>query len=290
VRIEVALMRWRTIRSACVFGCVLLLAASAAAAQECGGRVVSRAEVVDAMRKRGTYSMAATPNAGRLAADVFIRLAAAQKARDPAATPLIIRQSDWFAAYIEVSGLPPERIPLGTRIANDHKQDMYIEHRYDRVVKRVVKGAVPRAAMNVRLAWERKPGAAQRYTYHDSSSVPEVQVTSEREVRYRLLDYGDVVMYEEMQGVSGRPTTGLLGAFFSVLGNAQVLSARMAFARDGTQLIRGRARKVFERSATATFGPDGRGDKGIPPGRSDLEVLEARVKQPLQIEYQPHHC
>jgi hypothetical protein len=110
----------------------------------------------------------------------------------------------------------------------------------------------------------------------------------EREYRYRLLDLGDQVVFDEIRGLHGRPLSGLLGALFTLIGEGHAVFSRMAVAEDGVQLVVGQARKGFlVRTATATIQPDGTAEGGVPAGRPDLAALEARLREPLGIEYWP---
>jgi hypothetical protein len=105
---------------------------------------------------------------------------------------------------------------------------------------------------------------------------------------YRLLDLGDMIVYGEIRGLHGKPTSGALGLLFKMIGEASILENRMAIAPDGTQVSRARGRK-WGRDVTATvvIAPDGRAEKGIPRGRPDLAALEERLKRPLRLTYRP---
>ena len=113
-------------------------------------------------------------------------------------------------------------------------------------------------------------------------------MTVERAYRYRLLDLGDQVVLDDIQGLYGRPTSGLLGLLFTFIGEGRAVLSRMAFAADGTQVMVGQAKKAFiVRTATVTVRPDGTAEAGVPEGRSDLAALEPRLREPLGIEYVP---
>ena len=73
-----------------------------------------------------------------------------------------------------------------------------------------------------------------------------------------------------------------------MIGEGALKQTRIAISDDGLQVTAGRAKKVFSVSTTVTIEPDGRGTKGIPEGRPDLDALEARLKSPLDIEYVPY--
>ena len=119
-------------------------------------------------------------------------------------------------------------------------------------------------------------------------STPKLKDTAHREITYRLLELEDMIVLDQVKGLSGRPTSGLLGALFAVIGEGSLKHSRIAVSDDGLQVARARAKRVFSVSTTATIQPDGRGTKGIPPERPDLAVLEAKLKRSLKIEYVPY--
>jgi len=64
--------------------------------------------------------------------------------------------------------------------------------------------------------------------------------------------------------------------------------SRMAISADGLQVSRARAEKGFMKVVTTvTVHPDGRTEKEVPAGRPDLQALDARLREPLKIEYLP---
>lgn len=256
----------------------------------CQVRVVSRQELVQAMRQIQGYEIAATTNAPRFGAQVFLHLAAEAIAGGGEGL-LLIRQSDWFPAFLEVAGLGEEEAPPGARLAYEHRQDMLIDYTMDQVIDAVEEGPPPALALGVTIAWPHRSGGVREYSYEDTLSVPKMRVTSRRVVRYRLLAYDDMVVYDEMDGLSGRPTSGLLGVLFSIIGDARVVRSRIAVSEDGFQVVRARARKGFLSPVSiATFGPDGRGDRGVPDERSDLRALERALEAPVRVRYHPPRC
>jgi hypothetical protein len=93
-------------------------------------------------------------------------------------------------------------------------------------------------------------------------------------------------VFDQVQGLLGRPTSGLLGVLFKVIGEGHVTESRMLVSPDGLQIARARAAKgFFTVQSTVTVYPDGRTEKDLPMGRPDLLVLESRLKQPRSIEY-----
>jgi hypothetical protein len=264
----------------------LALAASALVAPPAAPRrVVSHAEILAAMRESGGYDLTATANGARLHAEVMLRLARAARDRDPAGPPLFISYRDWYVAFLDRVQLTHDAAPLYARLAYENRQDSEIEYRPERVVARVERGRAPLLAVNVVTGWQ---ASRSRYSYEDTLATPRLRVTFERLLRYRLLDFGDFVLFDEVEGLRGRPTSGVLGALFDVIGEAAVVQSRMASAADGTLVTRGVGRKaLLSIGALATVTPDGKGDRGVPPGRPDLAALAQRLSEPLSIAYVP---
>jgi len=248
---------------------------------------VPYAEIVAAMRASTGYDRLATTNGGRLQSDVLLRLARAARERAGDGPPLLMRHDDWFRALLEVNGAPAERAPLYARLAHQYHQDVVADYGAGRVVREVVKGRAPLLALNVTISWPDGKGVPDEYSYEDTTSSPQVEVTDHRVIRYRLLDFGDMIAFDEMEGISGRPTTGALGVLFKLIGKGRVVEYRQATAPNGVLVSRGRAKKgFFDVSTTLTVQPDGRAEKGT-PGDPALRAIEQRLMQPLQIQYQP---
>lgn len=251
-------------------------------------RVVSQEEILAAMRHSQGYSLTATSNGARLQVEVVLRLIREAQASDPERRPLYIGHREWYEAFLERTGLPPEQVPIYVRLPYETGQDMVVDHRRERVIEEVVKGPRPRMVANMRIFWADVPGAPEQFSYDDRLSDPNLRVTQKRLIRYRLVDYGDRIWYAEIDGLHGRPTSGALGLLFKLIGEARVLQSRSAYSRDGLQVVRGWARKLFvTRVATVTVWPDGHARQGIPEGRPDLQVLERRLKEPLEIRFRP---
>jgi hypothetical protein len=243
-------------------------------------------ELLEAMRAEQGYDARRATNLARFQAGVLLRLAARAKARRPDGQPLFFDHAEWFRAYLETVGLSEEHAPLASRLSRDNRQDAWVEYRIDHVVRRASRPV--RLALNVRVAPLPHVSVPPRYSYDDLASEPHLRVTVERTYRYRLVDLGDRVVFDEMQGLHGRPTSGLLAALFRLIGEGHAVYSRMAVAHDEVQVMVGQARKaVFVRTATVTIRPDGTATRGLPPGRPDLRALEQRLREPLGIEYVP---
>jgi hypothetical protein len=251
-------------------------------------RRVPRAELVRAMSMHGDYDILATTNRGRFTSELLLRLARWAKERDPEGGPLYITAEDWFFSYIQVAGVSMLDAPRPALLGLEHGQRLLIEYREDRVIREVHEGLRPRLALNVRAWWPEGPGSPASFSFTDSTAVPKLKATSHREITYRLLEFDDMIVLDQVEGLSGRPVSGLLGALFAVIGEGDLEHTRIGVADDGLQLVRGRAKKVFSVSTTVTVEPNGRGEKGIPAGRPDLAELEAKLKSTLKIEYVPY--
>lgn len=250
-------------------------------------RAVTREELARAMRRHGAYDVTRTTNAGRLQAETLLNLVRDAQACDSTRTPLFISHRDWFEVYLGVAGVRAEAAPIFARLGHEYGQDVRIEHRPERVI-RSVKGPQPKAALHVTIWWEASPSRGDRYSYEDTLSVPRLQVTDHRVITYRMLDFGDMIVLDDIEGLTGRPTTGLLGVLFRLVGEGRLVESRIAVSSDGLQVVRGRARKGFlQVTTTATIFPDGQGTKDLPEGRADLQRIEARLKEPLEVEYAP---
>lgn len=253
-----------------------------------GARVVSREEILQAMRHSQGYALTATSNGPRLQAEVLLRLIGRAREQDPERRPLFVGHQEWYEAFLERTGLSPERAPLYVRKAWEIGQDLVLDYRWERVVEHVVKGPRPRTVANVEIFWRDRPGRPKKLSYDDLQSDPTLRVTQKQLIRYRLVDYADRRWYADVSGLHGRPTSGPLGLLFKVLGEARVVESRSALSADGLHIVRGRGRKLgLTRVGTATVWPDGHARKGVPRGRPDLRALVRRLKEPLEIRFRP---
>ena len=249
-------------------------------------RVVTREELAPAMRQHGPYDITRTTNAGRLQAETLLALVRSAQASDPDRRPLFIDHKDWFEVYLEVAGLKAEAAPIFARLGYEYGQDVRIEHRPERVIRSIK--PQPRAALYVTIWWPESASRPDHYSYEDTLSDPRLQVTDHRVITYRMLEFEDMIVLDSVQGLTGRPTTGLLGLLFRLIGEGQIVEVRFSVSPDGLQVVHGSVRKGFMgRTTTATIFPDGRGMKGLPDGRADLRVIEDRLKTPIEVEYVP---
>ena len=249
---------------------------------------MSQQDLLEAMRQHKCYDPTATTNGARFQAEALLSLARKARAHDPEGLPLFVEPEDWFQAFLKVTGLTDQEAPIYALLAYQHGQRMEIDYRTDRVIRKVKKGPWPELAVNVMIWWPKTKGGPTKYSYQDTLSTPHLKVTNKRMITYRLLDFGDMVVYDKIKGLTGRPTSGVLGFLFRIIGEGRVVESRMAISQDGLQVTRAKAKKMFMRVTTiVTVCPDGHTEKDVPTNRPDLMALEARLKQPLKIDYAP---
>lgn len=249
--------------------------------------IVGRKELLSAMKSQIGYDSKATTNVARFHADVIFDLTRKAKAVRPMGPPILIKHEDWFYAFLEVTELSPDKAPIYSKLAYEHKQDQLIEYRTDRVIKKVKRGPNPKLALNVKVWWPKTPKAPSRYTYCDTLSIPKLKITNERVISYKLLDFGDVVVYDKITGLKGKPTSGILKIITDIIGEGNLKSSRMTISKDGLQIVRAKAKKFgLTISATVTISPNGHMEKGVPQDRPDLLKLEKMLKEEIDIEYQ----
>jgi hypothetical protein len=228
------------------------------------------------------YDLEKTTNVGRLQAEVYFQLAQRAARRDVAST-MFVRSPDWFWTYVQAAGVDSATAPPSARNSLAHNQGMQLDIRTDRVIKKVKKGPEPVLAMNVRTWWPEEDGRS-RYTYQDTLTEPSIQVTSKRVITYRLVDFGDMVVYDKIEGSSGKPLEGFLSFLFDTFGEANLKQSRMALSDDGLLVVRGTGKWLVKKSKTFVVYPDG-SVGGLPEDRPDLHEIQARLEQDLDIEY-----
>jgi hypothetical protein len=244
-------------------------------------------ELLAAMKAVQGYNLLATTNAARFNAEVILRLARRARARDPRGESFTILQKDWFKAYLAATGATEQTAPEFARLQAKMGQDYAVDCRADRVIHKVEKGDAPDLAVNVTFSWPAAPGVPEQYSYEDVLSTPKLHVTNLRLIRYRLLEYPDQIVFDQIEGFKGRPTSGALGVLFSIIGEGRLVQYRMAVGPGGVVVARGRSSKAFlEIGATVTVQPDGRSEKGVPNDPA-LRALEKTVTAPLSLDYEP---
>ncbi len=249
--------------------------------------ILSREEILEAMKASQGYDLTATTNGARLQAEVLLRLARNERERRPDGPPLFLGRAEWFSAYLERTGLAAEKAPTFIRLAYEYGQDLEIDYRIDRVLEGV-EGRRPDFAANVTVWWPERPDGPKSYSYEDLLATPHLKVTNKRVITYRLLELDGMVVFGQVEGLFGRPTSGFLGFLFRLIGEGHVVESRMLIAPDGLQISRARAEKgPFRVTQTVHVYPDGRTEKDLPPNRPDLVPLENRLREPLKIRFRP---
>jgi len=222
-----------------------------------------------------------TTNQSRFVADFLFGLA-----RDPELVALSdtfqVQPERFIAAWREVNNASMNDAPVSMRKVLEFNQRFVVDTNPPARIDPA--SAEPRQVLSVHVSWPAGPDRPDHYTYHDRLTDPEVRMHQERMITYQLIDFGDFVAYENIEGVRGKPTSGALGALFKVLGMTRIHSTRFAVTDDNTQLIRSRVSKLLTFTAHATVTPDGRGRRGIPDDRPELEALADRLDRDLEIE------
>ncbi len=232
------------------------------------------------------YNLRISANSPRFTANVLLALVRTARADRPEGPPLLIAFEDWYAAYVSVTRISRDSVPDFIALQREYRQNQYVDYRPEHTAIEVKKGPEPDLVVNVLVGWPDEPDGPSEYTYIDSASTPSMQATNKRIIRYRLLDYGDMIVQAEIEGIHGRPLGGAIGAVMSVIGNGRVVESRFAVSGDGLLVTYSRAKKGFisVRQTTTTY-PDGTIDKDVPDDREDLLEIADRLKQDIEIKY-----
>src|SRR5262245_4302578 len=174
------------------------------------------------MRQSRGFDPTATTNGARLQAETLLRLARQARARDPQGGPLHVGHAEWFSAYLARVQRPREQAPEFVRLGYENHQDIEVDYRAERVLEDGAEGPRPELGLNVLIAWPETRDGPSQYSYEDLLATPHLKVTNKRVMSYRLLDFGDMVVFGDIEGLYGRPTTGALGMLFRVIGEGQV--------------------------------------------------------------------
>ncbi|MBP2648149.1 MAG: hypothetical protein H6Q77_1773 [Gemmatimonadetes bacterium] len=269
------------------------------AAQSCPRDTTTPQALRDAMHEAllapgGAYSILATTNSMRFQSAVFQRLIERALENRPGGGMLFIPYDAHWWEFLNAAGLgegEADKAPIGRRLAYEYHQD--IELLYgppNSVVKQVREGPAPLIAANVRLAWPDRPDNVRKFSFEDTLSVPKLKATNHQLMTFRFLVFTDMIVLDDIEGISGRPLNGVLGTIFKVIGEGNARYARFSISTDGRQVMRTKATKVISKTVTATINPDGTGQNGVPDGRADMVAIEARLEQPLELEYFPYRC
>ena len=243
-------------------------------------RRVSKEELVAAMRRQQAqgYVIQEIANAARLQSGLFLELADRAAADGSMRHPLRIGHQEYFDALIEVTGMTPDSIPTYIKVAHEFREDYLIDGQMENVIESIESDQRLQRALNIKVGWPRSPGAPTSYSYEDKSTDPHVEVTHQQVSAYRVLDFGNLIVYDEIRGVTGRATSGVLGLVFKLLGKAHAVQTRFGFAEDGVQISLTTARKLFTVTQPVTIYPDGKVQAGVPAERLDLVKLEKALR------------
>ena len=240
---------------------------------------VSRERLIRVMSTQIGYDPKVTTNGGRFQASVILDLVREAAEEDPHGEPLLIGYEDWFRAFLVSQKIEEAEAPLFMRLSYENRQDTEVKYRRNRVIREVRSGPEPITVANVVIWWPEAMNEKRKYSYDDTISTLHLKVTNHRMISYRLPDFGDQVVFDELKGVTGRPTTGMLGFLFTLIGEGRLIWSRLAISEDGLQIARARSKKGFMGViSTVTVQPD---------GWPDLAALEQTLKIPFEIKYQP---
>jgi hypothetical protein len=272
---------------------LLVLAATwpgVAAAQTCEPPApIPRHVIAEAMRAHGPYSLTSTTTSMVFGSEALLAIVRRRQREAPGATQFIIDHEDWFKAHLETAGVDYSRMSESARTAYEFRQDVLVDYG-PQVVQEVREGAAPRTALDVTLFSSDSAGPGE-FGYTDTLSVPKVDVFNRRIVRFRMLEYDSLLLFDEVTGISVKPL-GFLSAVFALVGKPDLKETRLAVSKDYWQVVRGRVNLMLgiSKSGTATIEPDGRGHEGIPRGRADLAALAKQLAQPLELRYGSPSC
>ena len=244
-----------------------------------------------AARTHGEFNIVATTNWIRFYSALYLGLVRDAMERRPGGGVLFLPTESLFREFFSASGLTDaNQLPADLLWSLELGAGTWLEYRPGGIVQEVVRGPDPELAVNVRISWPDRDDGRDKYSFTDTLSEPQLRVSNRQVIMFRQLDFGDMVVHDEVEGTSVRALTGLLAAVSKVIGQANIKYSRSAVAQDGIQVMRVRAKRLFSVTATVTVNPDGRGDKDVPKDRPDLAAIEERLKQDLEIVYHPYRC
>jgi len=251
---------------------------------------VSRNEMLQAMSAHGAYSLTSTTTSMRFGAEALLAIARRRQQESPGNTRFLINQEDWFAAHRETAGVTYAEMSEAARAGFEHHQDALVDYGPE-VADQVLEGPVPLMSLDVTIFWPDSAGAPSDFSYMDTLSVPKVKVYNNRLIRFKLLEYDDMLVFDQVAGISVKPI-GFLSAIFALLGKPDLKQSRVAVSADQWQVMRAQV-KVFpgiSKTGTATVEPDGLGHEHIPPDRTDLQALAEDLKRPVKLRYGAPSC
>jgi len=270
-------------------GCAMMPAASSRAQSfpEETHRV-SAEDLRTAMGKEAAreYNLMVTTTATRFATAVILDLVAQARSERPAGPPLLLHYDDWYESYRLTVGLDSSEVPDFIALQREYHQSRYIDYSHEGTRITVKDGTEPKQVIHVMAGWPPGDGVPDRYRFVDSAASPTMRVTNKRWVSYWLLQYSDMIVQDQVEGIGGRPLEGALGTVFKVIGDGRAVQARFAVSEDGLLVTYATAAKgIFKVHPTTVTSPDGVVHKDVPKDRDDLREIETRLKRKLKVKY-----
>jgi hypothetical protein len=250
---------------------------------------ISKAAIAEAMRSHGPYSLTSTTTSMLFGSEALLAIVRRRQREAPGATQLLIDHADWFTAHREIAGVPYQGMSESARAAYEHRQDVLVDYGPG-VVHEVEEGPAPRTALDVTIFSSDTAGPAE-FGYRDTLSVPKVEVFNGRVVRFRMLEYDSMLLFDQVSGISVKPL-GFLSAVFALVGKPDLRQTRLAVSKDYWQVLRARVKVLpgISRSGTAVIEPGGRGHERVPRDRADLAALARHLAEPRELRYGPPSC
>jgi hypothetical protein len=271
-------------------GLVPAILPRAARAQTCEAPPrISRNVIAEAMAAHGPYSLTSTTTSMLFGSRALLAIVRRRQREAPDATQFFIDHADWFLAHLKTAGVDYTAMSESARAAYEHRQDVLVDYG-PHLVTAVEEGPPPRTALDVTI-FSADTAGPREFGYQDTLSVPKVDVFNSRVVRFRMLEYDSLLLFDQVHGVSVRPL-GFLSAVFAIVGKPDLKQTRLAVSKDFWQVMRGRVKVLpgISKTGTATIQPDGRGHEGVPRDRADLAALARSMAQPLELRYGSPSC
>ncbi|HEX3274217.1 MAG TPA: hypothetical protein VHR43_05125 [Gemmatimonadales bacterium] len=246
---------------------------------------VSREDMLRAMARHGAYNLTATTTSMRFGAEALLALVASHRRPVGGRVRLFVDQTDWFSAHRETAGVSYDAMSAAAKAGFEHHQDAVVEYGPD-LLEKVEKGPTPLQVLDVTISWPDSAGAPSSFTYRDTLSVPRVEVHDSRVIQFKLVQYEDMLLFDEIRGISVKPM-GFLSAIFALVGRPDLKQTRVAVSADQWEVVRGQV-KVFpgiSKTGTAVIEPGGLGHEDVPAGRADLDSLRRRLERPVKLRY-----
>ena len=249
---------------------------------------IKHQKIFEAMDTQKGYDITATTNVARFQLFTLIQVAKNSLKQNPSKKLLYLNYLEWRKAYKMVSKLKNSQFPEFSNCAIIHKQNLLLDLRENKVIKKVIKGPQPKFAFNVILGWPKTIYSKEFFFFNDTLSTPNLRVRNNRVITYRILDFGHMVMYDDINGIYGKPSTGIFGLIFKFISEARIIWSKITINVDEIQITRAKAKKgIFEIESTVTIYPNGFTLKNLPSKRHDLEQFEKYVTQTVEIKYFP---